>query len=51
MENDFIFGYTFLMPDPKDNSRLYMEQAAGDVKDAQALVEEVEPWLRKQNPL
>jgi uncharacterized protein (UPF0332 family) len=27
MENDFVFGYTFSMLGPKDNSRLYMENA------------------------
>lgn len=33
------------------NLRVEKEQAAGDVRDAQAFVEEVEQWLRKQNLL
>lgn len=33
------------------NLRVEKEQAAGDVRDAQAFVEEVEKWLRKQNLL
>ena len=33
------------------NLRVEREQAAGDVRDAQAFVEEVEQWLRKQNLL
>ena len=33
------------------NIRVEKEQAAGDVRDAQAFVEEVEQWLRKQNLL
>ncbi|MBN2117595.1 MAG: hypothetical protein JW730_13545 [Anaerolineales bacterium] len=33
------------------NLRIEKEQAAGDVRDAQAFVEEVEQWLRKQNLL
>jgi uncharacterized protein (UPF0332 family) len=33
------------------NTRVEKEQAAGDVMDAQAFVEEVEGWLRKQNLL
>jgi uncharacterized protein (UPF0332 family) len=33
------------------NTRVEKEQAAGDVMDAQAFVEEVEQWLRKQNLL
>ena len=33
------------------NVRVEKEQAAGDVRDAQVFVEEVEQWLRKQNLL
>jgi uncharacterized protein (UPF0332 family) len=33
------------------NLRVEKEQATGDVRDAQAFVEEVEQWLRKQNLL
>jgi uncharacterized protein (UPF0332 family) len=33
------------------NLRVEKEQAMGDVRDAQAFVEEVEQWLRKQNLL
>ena len=33
------------------NVRVEKEQAANDVRDAQAFVEEVEQWLRKQNLL
>ncbi|MDL1912239.1 HEPN domain-containing protein [Chloroflexi bacterium CFX6] len=33
------------------NVRVEREQAAGDISDAQAFVEEVEQWLRKQNLL
>ena len=33
------------------NLRVEKEQAEGDVRDAQAFVEEVEQWLRKQNLL
>jgi uncharacterized protein (UPF0332 family) len=33
------------------NLRVEKEQAVGDVRDAQAFVEEVEQWLRKQNLL
>ena len=33
------------------NLRVEKEQAADDVRDAQAFVEEVEQWLRKQNLL
>jgi uncharacterized protein (UPF0332 family) len=33
------------------NVRVEKEQAAGDVSDAQAFVEEVEQWLHKQNLL